>query len=92
MVTAITPATPASTGHSGGPPQVACSAVGMYIAATPARNASSSQPSVPARVTLSRAHAARGVLATRSRALRRRSREPAQAAIPPANALNSNSM
>ncbi len=92
MATTITAAVPTNTGHSGGPPQVACSAVWMYSTATPARNASSSQHSVPARVTLSRAHAARGVAATRSRVFLRPSRDPTHAARPPANALNSNSM
>ena len=41
---------------------------------------------------LRRAHGARGVEATRSVVLLRPSRDPAQAARPPANALNSNSM
>ena len=91
-VTTVTPAAPTSTGHSGGPPQVACSAVWTYSTATPARNASSSQHSVPARATESRAHAARGVVVTRSTVFLRPSRDPAQAASPPANALNSNSM
>ncbi len=91
-VTTVTQATPTNTGHSGGPPQVACSAVWTYSTATPARNASSSQLSVPASAMLSRAHAARGVVATRSAVFLRPSRDPAQAARPPANTLNSNSM
>jgi hypothetical protein len=41
---------------------------------------------------LRRAHAARGVVATRSAVFLRPSRDPAQAARPPANTLNSNSM
>src|SRR5215468_1203176 len=91
-VTAVTPAAPTNTGHSGGPPQVACTAVWMYTTATPATNASSTQHIVPASATDSRAHATQGVLATRSRVLRRPSRDPAQAARPPANALTANSM
>ncbi len=91
-VTTITPAAPTNTGQSGGPPQVACTAVWMYRAATPARNASSIQHSVAASAMLCRAHAARGVAATRSAVFLRPSRDPAQAARPPANALNSNSI
>ena len=41
---------------------------------------------------LRRAHAGRGVVATRSTVFLRPSRDPAQAARPPANAPNSNSM
>src|ERR1700722_20390359 len=63
-VTAVTAAAPTKTGHSGGPPQVAWSAVWMYTTATPARNASSSQHSVPAPAMLRRPHAAPGVVAT----------------------------
>ena len=91
-VTTITPNAPTNTGHSGGPPQVACTAVWIYRAATPARNASSIQHSVPARAAARRAHAARGVGATRSTVFLRPSRDPAQAARPPANAQNSNSI
>jgi hypothetical protein len=91
-VTTVTPAAPTNTGHSGGPPQVARTAVWIYRAATPLRNASSSQHSVPARAMPRRAHAARGVDATRSTVFLRPSRDPAQAARPPANVLNSNSM
>jgi len=91
-VTTVTPTAPTSTGHSGGPPQVACTAVWIYRAATPARNASSSQHRVPVRAMLRRAHAGRGVVATRSTVFLRPSRDPAQAARPPANAPNSNSM
>src|SRR5262249_11194633 len=91
-VTTVTPAASTSTGHSGGPPQVACAAGWIYTAAPPARNASRIQHSVAASAMLRRAHAARGVAATRSTVLRRPSRDPAQAARPPANTLNSNSM
>ena len=91
-VVTVTPATPTNTGHSGGPPQVACSAVWMYSTATPARNASSIQPSVPTSAIDCRAHTALGVVATRSPVLLRPSRDPAQAASPAANAPNSNTM
>src|SRR6202035_4689001 len=47
-VTTVTPTIPTNTGHSGGPPAVAWNAVLTYRTATQARNASSSQPSVPA--------------------------------------------
>src|SRR5215468_4152747 len=91
-VTTVTPTAPTNAGHSGGPPQVACSAVWIYSTATAATNASSSQHNVPASATLSRAHAARGAAATRSTVFLRPSRDPARAASPPANALNAYSM
>ena len=83
-VTTVTPAAPVNTGQSGAPPQVACKAVWIYRAATPARNASSIQPSVAASAMLCLAHAARGVVATRSTVFLRPSRDPAHAARPPA--------
>src|SRR5215472_1921889 len=91
-VTTATLVAPTNTGHSGGPPQVAWNAVWMYSTATPARNASMSQHSVPASAVLSRAHVARDVVVTRSAVFLRPSRDPIHAARPPANALNSISM
>ena len=83
----VTATAPTSTGHSGGPPLVASHAVWAYRMATPARNVSSSQHSVPASATDNRDHAARGVVASRSAVFLRPSLVPAQAAMPPANTL-----
>jgi hypothetical protein len=90
-VAIVTLTAPTNTGHSGGPPQVACNAVWTYRTATQARNASSSQHSVPASVTDSRDHAARGVVVSRSAVFLRPSLAPAHAAMPPANTLKANS-
>ncbi len=81
---AISDTAPAATGQSGGPPQLTACAMRTYKTATPAPNAASTQASVPASEHSCRVHAGRGVAATRSSALRRPSRDPAQAEKPAA--------
>ena len=80
-----TSTTPTATGHSGGPPQVAFSAVSIYTAATPARKVRISQNNVAPSADACRAQAGRTVVATRSPVLRRPSRDATHAARPAAN-------
>ena len=87
--TAVSDTAPAATGQIGGPPQVTACAMLTYKTATPARNAASTQASVPASEHSCRVQAGRAVDASRSSTLRRSSRDPAQAEKPAAKGTQS---